>query len=145
MGGEYAPSFVFLVQGWKGEGRGLIWSRLGVYWNWFKLDPWFFPRFYFLDLWHPRSPLSSMSLVHKAFFSPEFPVAEVKKFEMLMPEYESLVCPLGMMFSFVNVGNVLRYVVGWKDGRQERILVIAGEKDTLMGVHLMQRMAADYR
>jgi pimeloyl-ACP methyl ester carboxylesterase len=116
-----------------------------VYWNWFKLDPWFVPRLYFRDMWHPRSPLSSTSLVHRAFFSPEYPVGEVKKFEVLMPEYESLVWPLGMMFSFVNVGNVLKSVVGWRDERQARVLIIAGEKDTLMGVGLMRKMAADYR
>ena len=62
-----------------------------------------------------------------------------------MPEYESLVWPLGMMFSFVNVGKVLRNIVGWKGEKAQRVLVIAGEKDTLMGVHLMRRMAADYR
>jgi hypothetical protein len=89
--------------------------------------------------------LSSTSLVHRAFFSPEYPVGEVKKFEVLMPEYESLVWPLGMMFSFVNVGNVLKSVVGWRDERQARVLIIAGEKDTLMGVGLMRKMAADYR
>ena len=122
-----------------------MWGRLKVYWNWFKLDPWFAPRFYFRDLWHPRSPLSSTSLVHRAFFSPEYPVAEVKKFENLMPEYESLVWPLGMMFKFINVGNVLKSIVGWKNKTQERIFVIAGEKDTLMGVDLMRTMAADYR
>jgi hypothetical protein len=72
-------------------------------------------------------------------------VEEVKKFENLMPEYESLVWPLGMMFSFVNVENVLRNILGWSHETKERILVIAGENDALMGVELMRNMAADYR
>jgi pimeloyl-ACP methyl ester carboxylesterase len=61
-----------------------------------------------------------------------------------MPEYESLVWPLGMMFNFVDVQKVLNNIVGWKDASQERVLIIAGEKDTLMSVDLMRRMAADY-
>jgi hypothetical protein len=72
-------------------------------------------------------------------------VAEVKKFRNLIPEYESLVWPMGMMFAFVNVRNVLKSIVGWKDEGQRRVLVIAGEKDTLMGIELMRQMAADYR
>jgi hypothetical protein len=83
--------------------------------------------------------------VHRAFFSPEYPVAEVKKFEKLMPEYESLVWLMGMMFSFVDVENVMENIVGWSNERQERISVIAGEKDTLMGIELMRQMAAEYR
>lgn len=122
-----------------------ILNRLGVYLNWFKLDPWFAPRFYLRDLWHPRSPLSSTTLVHRAFFSSECQTAEVKKFERLMPEYESLIWPLQMMFKFVDVGRVLRNVMGWRGLRKERVPIIAGEKDTLMGVPLMRRMAADYR
>jgi hypothetical protein len=42
-------------------------------------------------------------------------VTEVKKFEVLMPEYESVVWPLAMIFSFVNVSNVLKSIVGWKN------------------------------
>ncbi|KAN0110963.1 alpha/beta-hydrolase [Hyaloscypha variabilis] len=117
----------------------------GVYWNWVKLDPWFAVRFFFRDLGHPRSPLSETGLVNKAFFSRGYPVDRVREFEVLMPEYESLVWPLGMMLSFVDVAKVLKGIVGWKDEKQQRVLVIAGEKDTLMGVELMRRMAADYR
>lgn len=103
----------------------MYWIQVESILNWFKLDPWFAPRFWFRDLGHLRSPLSSTSLVHGAFFSPEYLVAEVKKFENLMPEYESLVWPMGMMFAFVNVRNVLKSIVGWKDEGQRRVLVIA--------------------
>jgi hypothetical protein len=37
-----------------------------------------------------------------------------------------------MMFSSVDVKKVLRGIVGWKGERQERVLVIAGQKDILM-------------
>ncbi|KAH7395560.1 Alpha/Beta hydrolase protein [Cadophora sp. MPI-SDFR-AT-0126] len=139
--------------------EGLV--RVGgwrCYWNWFKMDPWFVPRYYIRDIWHPRSPLSSTTLVHQAFFSPSYPVSEVRKFESLMPEYESMLWPLQMMTRFVDVGRVVRSVVGWGraefgkengdgEGRieEKRMLIIAGEKDMLMGVELMRRMAAEYR
>jgi len=117
------------------------------YWNWFKMDPWFVPRYYIRDLWHPRSPLSSTPLVHQAFFCPLYPVSEVRKFESRMPEYESMLWPLQMMTRFVDVGNVVRSVVGWGKGgvQGKRMLIIAGEKDVLMGVDLMRKMAAEYR
>lgn len=61
-----------------------------------------------------------------------------------MPEYESLLWPIGMMLAFVNVKKVLSNILGWSQG-QQRLLVVAGEKDTLMGVFLMRRMATKYR
>lgn len=118
--------------------------RLGPYWNWFKLDPWFAPRFCLRDLWHPRSPLSSTSLIHRAFFCSSFPMERIGDFEGFMPEYESLTWPLGMIFPFVSVKKVLMNIVGWHQGRQ-RLLVVAGEKDMLMGVSLMRQMATQYR
>jgi pimeloyl-ACP methyl ester carboxylesterase len=126
----------------------LMRHRWGVYFNWFRLDPWFLVRYYIRDFFHPRSPLSSTSLVHKAFFSDSFPRESVKEFETQMPEYESMLWPFGMMFTFVNVANVIRSIVGWKGGREQggkRMLIMAGEKDTLMGVSLMRQMAAMYR
>lgn len=109
------------------------------------MDPYFGLRMYFRDFGHPRSPLSSTTLVHRAFFCPDFPTANVKTFELNIPEYESILWPLGMMFSFVNVRNVLGNLIGWGSVLKQRVLVIAGSKDTLMGVVLMRRMAERYR
>ena len=55
--------------------------------------------------------------------------------------------PLQMMTRFVDVGKVVRSVAGWGKGgvRSKRMLIVAGEKDVLMGVDLMRRMAAEYR
>ncbi|KAG6908497.1 hypothetical protein DXG01_004431 [Tephrocybe rancida] len=117
----------------------------GVYWNWAILDPFFALRTFFRHLGHPRSPLSSTVLVHKAFFSPEYPAKDVQAFERNMAEYESLVWPFGMMFPFVKVQNVLKNVVGWGPMLGARVLVVAGAKDALMGVSLMRRMAGQYR
>ncbi|KAH7370090.1 Alpha/Beta hydrolase protein [Rhexocercosporidium sp. MPI-PUGE-AT-0058] len=144
-----------LIQYLLGEGMGTVGACVimagfpnfggwGVYWNWFKMDPWFVPRYYLRDFWHPRSPLSSTSLVHQAFFSPSYPVSEVRRFATLMPEYESMLWPLSMMFRFVDVGRVVRSITGWGKGGM-RLLVIAGEKDRLMDVELMRQMAAEYR
>jgi hypothetical protein len=109
------------------------------------MDPWFVPRYYIRDLWHPRSPLSSTALVHQAFFSPAFPREDIKGFETQMAEYESMVWPLGQMFSFVNVRGVISNILGWQKEGGSRLLVVAGELDTLMGVTLMRQMAGVYR
>lgn len=100
---------------------------------------------YLRDFGHPRSPLSSTTLVHRAFFCPSFPTASVKEFETHMPAYESLLWPLGIMLPFVNTRNVLKNIVGWGAASKERVFVLAGSKDTLMGVKLMRRMAQHYR
>ncbi|KAG6856621.1 hypothetical protein H0H87_002371 [Tephrocybe sp. NHM501043] len=117
----------------------------GVYWNWGLLDPYFALRMYFRDFAHPRSPLSSTALVHRAFFSPSFPTASVQAFEHYLAAYESLLWPLSMMLPFVDVRNVLRNCLGWGSALTARVLVIAGAKDALMGVELMRRMAEQYR
>ena len=51
--------------------------RRGVYWNWFKMDPWFLIRN--LIHLHPEPPLSSDKLVHNAFFSQAFPQEKVRE------------------------------------------------------------------
>lgn len=95
--------------------RGQTLIRLGVYMDWLNLDPWFSPRICLRDLWHSRSPFSSTSLVHGAFLSPKFPASEIRKFESFMPEFESMLWPLRMISTFLNVANVLRNILGWKD------------------------------
>jgi len=111
---------------------------------WFKLDPWFALRFYIRDLCHPKSPLSSTTLVHRAFFCPSYPTEKVVEFERFMPDYESLMWPIGMMHSFIKVKNVLMNILGWTQGRQ-RLLVVAGSEDKLMSVKQMRKMASQYR
>lgn len=108
------------------------------------MDPWFVPRYYIRDLWHSRSPLSSTTLVHNAFFSSACPRETVQKFEPYLAEYESMLWPLGMMLPFVNVKNVVGNILGWKSDRA-KLLVVAGEQDALMGVSLMRQMADVYR
>jgi len=69
-----------------------------------------------------------------------------------MPEYESLIWPMSMMFRFINLGKVLQNIVGWrlrvteeKRNIGQNILVIAGREDKLMSSDLMERMAGEYR
>lgn len=52
--------------------------------------------------------------------------------------------PLGMMLPFIDVRRVIRGIIGWTASRP-RIMVVAGDKDTLMGVTLMAKMAAAYQ
>lgn len=121
-----------------------MWSRYGVYWNWFKLDPWFAPRYYIRDLWHSRSPLSSTTLVHNAFFAPGCPRDTVRTLEKGLADYESMIWPLFMMTPFVNTQGVIRSIVEWKRGRKN-LLVVAGEKDVLMTPKIMWDVKEVYK
>lgn len=102
------------------------------------MDPWFLPRVYLRDWFHPRSPLSSTKLVHQAFFCPEFPVEEVRPFERLMSEYESYLWPVNIMYRFVDAKRVLLACRG-------QLLVLAAERDRLMALPLMKRTSEEYK
>lgn len=61
-----------------------------------------------------------------------------------MPEMESMSWPLGMLTRFVDPKKVVVNIIPTlKDGR--KILVIAGAEDKLMGVAIMEQLAAWYR
>ncbi|RPB07927.1 alpha/beta-hydrolase [Morchella conica CCBAS932] len=116
----------------------------GVYYNWFVMDPWFAVRMYFRDLFHPRSPLSSTTLVHRAFLGAGCPTELVKEVEEDMAETESMMWPLGMMMQFVDPRRVVGGVApALRCGR--KVLVVAGSEDRLMGVRIMAQLAAWYR
>ncbi|EHL03019.1 hypothetical protein M7I_0991 [Glarea lozoyensis 74030] len=139
----------FLGKGGRAGGMVLVgsfpwWGGFGVYKNWFRLDPWFLLRYYIRDFWHPRSPLSSTTLVKRAFFCDEYPDEQVREFERWMPEFESMLWPLGQMFAFTSVEEVLRGIVGWGTGKGSRVLVVAGERDRLMTGDLMGELAGGY-
>jgi pimeloyl-ACP methyl ester carboxylesterase len=120
-------------------------GSLRVYANWFRLDPWFMIRS-LMHLQHPRSPLSSPSLVKGAFFGERMATQDVKEFETWMPEYESLAWPVGMMWKFVDTARVASAIVGWGRGRgHTRVLIIAGGEDKLISLEIMQRVAEEYR
>ncbi|CAG8951523.1 hypothetical protein HYFRA_00007439 [Hymenoscyphus fraxineus] len=124
----------------------LIDGRLSVYAAWFRIDPWFPLRYFFRDFLHPRSPLSSTTLVHRAFFSPEYPVDKVRTFSQGLAEYESMLWPTGMMFSFANPTHILKNILGSnKNQNQRKLLIIAGEKDALVTLPIMQRLAGLYQ
>jgi pimeloyl-ACP methyl ester carboxylesterase len=97
------------------------------------------------DLGHIRSPLSSTTLVHRAFFSPSCPASDVEEFEKLLSERDSLLWPLSMLLPFVNTKRVIQGVLGWGGGvPQQRVMIVAGGRDVLMGTWQMERMAKDY-
>ena len=118
-------------------------SSFGVHWNWAKLDPWFMFREY-LHLMHPRSPLSSTTLVHQAFFSPQYSRANVVEWQRWMPGWESLRWPIGMMRSFVSFPNILENLVGL-GRRGAHVCIIAGSEDKLVGVQIPRRLAKTFR
>jgi pimeloyl-ACP methyl ester carboxylesterase len=136
-------SQITVDRGIKVHALGLIgafpnYGGLLVYCNWFlRLDKWCFLRM-FWDLFHPRSPLKFTHLVHNAFFSKEFPMAEVMEFEKDMPEYESMNWPSRMFFRIADVEKVKR------NTETGKVFVMAGREDTLMTPNLMERMAKEY-
>jgi pimeloyl-ACP methyl ester carboxylesterase len=121
-------------------------GSMGVYWNWFKLDPWFMVRSW-VHMQHPRSPLSSTQLVWGAFFGNEMDEDGVREFERWMPKYESLNWAIGMLRAFVDPTKVIGNIVGWEesDGKGGRVAVIAGGVDKLMRLDIMERVAETYR
>jgi pimeloyl-ACP methyl ester carboxylesterase len=107
------------------------------------MDPWMLLR-NLLHLHHPRSALSSDTLVGNAFFGHKFPQDQVRDFAQWMSQCESMGWPVGMMNRFTNVSNILQNIQGLGSSAA-RIMVMAGTEDKLMGVKLMQDMAGEYR
>lgn len=119
-------------------------GSLGVNANWLQLDRWFLPRF-FWHWFHPRSPLSSTALVHRAFFSSGCSVDVVKRTEKSMSEFESMSWPMLMQWQFVDPAKVINGISGegLKGGR--KMLIVAADDDKLMGVKIEADLAAWYR
>ncbi|KAH7334012.1 Alpha/Beta hydrolase protein [Rhizoctonia solani] len=138
-----------VVDSGKGEGVGKLVVLAGipsfggwrVYLNWFILDPWF-PIRVLWDLYHPRSPLSSTRLVHRAFFSPTYPIEKVQAFELEMSPYESMSWPSGMMFPFISRKRLLTNLVA--HNTRVPLLTIGGAQDKLVSVPIMRRLAHLY-
>jgi pimeloyl-ACP methyl ester carboxylesterase len=115
---------------------------MGVYFNWWLLDPFFTIRMIFHG-WHPNSPLSHPLLTKRVFFGDQVSSAYVEKFQGHMNAYESFWWPLGMMKPFVNSHRLLSHIAGW--GRGPRILILYGQQDKLMTRPVMRRLAESYR
>lgn len=116
---------------------------MGVYMNWWKMDPWFTIRLIF-HLWHSNSPLSHPKLTQRAFFGDKFPLSAVIPFQRHMNRYESYLWPFGMMYSFTSPSNILSHIRN--DGASgEKVLVMAGTQDKLMTVPVTEKTATFYR
>ncbi|KAH8655891.1 Alpha/Beta hydrolase protein [Xylariales sp. PMI_506] len=114
-----------------------------VYWNWWCFDPWFTIRMVFHG-WHSNSPLSHPFLTRRAFFSIEYPEADLLDFQNHLARYESFLWPLGMMKPFVRAQQLLQNVLGWGNST-ERILIMAGTGDKLMTESVQRHAAKTYR
>ncbi|KAJ1303847.1 hypothetical protein OPQ81_008267 [Rhizoctonia solani] len=138
-----------VIDSGKGEGVGKLVVLAGipsfggwrVYLNWFILDPWF-PIRILWDLYHPRSPLSSTQLVHRAFFSPSYPIEKVRTFEAEMSPFESMSWPSGMMFPFISRERLLANLL--VHNARAPLLTIGGSQDKLVSVPIMRRLAGLY-
>lgn len=115
-----------------------------VYINWWLLDPWFSLRMLFHG-WHPNSPLSHPALTRRVFFSDAVSDSYVLRFQTHINAYESFLWPLGMMVPFANAATIIRRIVGWGQAGGQRILVLAGGRDRLMTMDVMEKLASFYR
>lgn len=95
--------------------------------------------------WHPNSPLAHPALTRRAFFSDAVPESYVIQFQRHINAYESLLWPLGMMVPFADATTVIRRITDWDRGGGHRILVLAGERDRLMTMDVMEKLADFYR
>lgn len=123
-------------------------NSMGVYKNWFKLDPWFSFRMIFHG-WHPNSPLSHPKLVRSVFFSNEQTDEYIEEFHKLGSPYESFWWPLGMGYKFADPLRILQSISGWggvaEHNTQDKVLILAGGGDKIMTHDVMVRLAGFYR
>lgn len=127
----------------------------GLYWNWFKHDPWF-PLRSILHLQHPNSLLSTPNLVHGAFFGSSFPQSRVPEFMQWMAPYESMGWPMGMAGDFsawrrdqpswLSVHDILRNIECTdQTGSGDRICILIGGEDMMFDPTIYERQVAEYR
>ncbi|KAM0248202.1 hypothetical protein ACHAP5_003584 [Fusarium lateritium] len=118
-------------------------GSMGVYLNWWKLDPWFTIRMIF-HLWHSNSPLSHPKLTQCAFFGDKFPLSAVIPFQCHMNRYESYLWPFSMMHSFASASSIFRHTRN-EGASGEKVLVMAGTQDKLMTASVTENTATFYR
>lgn len=115
---------------------------MGVYLNWWKMDPWFTIRMVF-HLWHSNSPLSHPILTQRAFFGDKYPLSAVIPFQRHMNRYESYPWPLSMMYQFTSASTILKHIRNDGDSG-EKVLVMAGSQDKLMTGPVSHKTAKYY-
>lgn len=113
---------------------------MSIYWNWWKLDPFFHIRLIF-HAFHCNSPLSHPLLTQRVFFGDKFPLSAVIPFQLRMNRYESFIWPLSMMRPFASASSVLQHI----DTQAPRVLIMAGTQDKLMTPKITLETTAFYR
>ena len=116
---------------------------MGVYLNWWKMDPWFTIRMIF-HLWHSNSPLSHPILTQRAFFGDKYPLSAVVPFQRHMNRYESYLWPFSMMYQFTSASTILKHIRNDGDSG-EKVLVMAGSQEKLMTGPVSHKTAKYYR
>ncbi|KAH7039934.1 Alpha/Beta hydrolase protein [Microdochium trichocladiopsis] len=120
-----------------------------VYLNWARFDPWFSIRM-LIHGWHSNSPLSHPFLVRRAFFSDDYPDADLQEFTRHLNRYESFLWPLGMLLPFTDPRKILRSITGWgqsstSSSSAERVLIMAGTGDKMMTREVQENSASTFR
>jgi pimeloyl-ACP methyl ester carboxylesterase len=117
---------------------------MGVYINWWKLDPLFTIRMFFHG-GHPNSPLSHPALTRRVFFHGPVSDTYIEEFQRHINPYECFWWPLTMMRPFTSFPQILTQISGWGEGSSSRVLVLRGEYDRLMTLPVMEKLANTFR
>jgi pimeloyl-ACP methyl ester carboxylesterase len=119
-------------------------GSMGVYINWWKLDPLFTIRMFFHG-GHPNSPLSHPALTRRVFFHGPVSDTYIEEFQRHINPYECFWWPLTMMRPFTSFPQILTQISGWGEGSSSRVLVLRGEYDRLMTLPVMEKLANTFR
>ena len=116
--------------------------------NWYAFDPWVYLRGFF-QLQHPKSSLSTLELMHNAFFGPDQPLEDTAEFMKWSADYEALGWPFGALGtrkngipSWLNPDDVVKQISPGND-ENDKILILQGSEDVLM-TDSHERMLKEY-
>jgi pimeloyl-ACP methyl ester carboxylesterase len=104
--------------------------------NWLRLDPMLPVRFVSMR-GHPRAPLATPELVHRAFFSAGFPRAAAEEVFNELEDTESTHWPAALTVPFADVQCVL-------DATRGNVAVFGGAEDKLMTPNIVADTARAY-
>ncbi|KAB5583381.1 Alpha/Beta hydrolase protein [Coniochaeta sp. 2T2.1] len=119
-------------------------GSIGVYVNWWKVDPLFTIRMWF-HLGHPNSPLSHPALTRRVFFHGAVSDAYMEEFQRHINPYECFRWPLSMMKPFTSFPRILGQISGWDEHGGARVMVLRGEYDRLMTLPVMEKLTGAFR
>ncbi|ETN41139.1 uncharacterized protein HMPREF1541_03074 [Cyphellophora europaea CBS 101466] len=117
--------------------------------NWAGFDRWMKTRL-LLHLGHPKSNISTVKLLHRAFFGPDQPLEATVEFAKWAADSEAMRWPLSStgtkrngQFEWLDCRDVVASIAP-RHSTSDSILIVSGTADRLMR-GTSERLAAEYR